>query len=348
MHLYTIMQDPGHSWVYYAQSQKLSLAELKIAGTRLESECRNIGMIDIAGINYISFEVENKLTEKDLFVLSRLSFAFAIFEAVEMNNQKFLVPVAKKNYKYLESKIGSLLKYQGKTNELFTKLMINVALLSSDFDYKDKIQLLDPVAGKGTTLFEGAIYGFDVFGIEIESKLVQEAALFFKKYLETEKYKHAGTKRKLFGKDKTDVSYIHEFEYAKTKEEYKNEELRKKLAFVEGSSVETNRYFKKNRFHLIVGDLPYGVAHGNIAGKKSSSLARNPLELLKECLPDWYKVLKNGGVLLLAWNKFVMPKKDAVKMLVDNRFDVLTAAPYDEFEHRVDMAIKRDIIVAKK
>lgn len=43
-------------------------------------------------------------------------------------------------------------------------MMINVALLSSDFNYNDRIQLLDPIAGKGTTLFEGAVYGFDTYG----------------------------------------------------------------------------------------------------------------------------------------------------------------------------------------
>jgi tRNA G10 N-methylase Trm11 len=77
-------------------------------------------------------------------------------------------------------------------------------------------------------------------------------------------------------------------------------------------------------------------------------LTRNPFELLTASLPEWFKVLKKGGVLVFAWNKHLMPKDKLITLLEDNGFDVLYESPYNEFEHRVDMSIKRDIIVAKK
>ncbi len=348
MYTYLIMQNPSHNRVYYNQAGKLSLAELKIACERFENKCQDIELLTIAGINYLSVKVENQITKKELLLLSRLSFVFALFELVEVNREKHLLPIAKSNYAYINPKISSLLKYPGKTNELFTKMMVNVGLLSSNFDYHENIQLLDPLAGKGTTLFEGAVYGFDVAGIEIKKKSVHEVGVFFKKYLEKEKYKHKATKRKVYGENKSNSSYIQEFEYAASKDEFKKENSRRKLRIVSGNSANANRYFKNNSFHIIVGDLPYGVAHGNAPKNKYSSLTRNPSELLIDCLPGWYKVLKKNGVLVLAWNKFVMPKDDFIRILKNNAFNVFTESAYNEFEHRVDRSIKRDIIVATK
>jgi hypothetical protein len=303
---------------------------------------------NIAGINYLAFDLKKAISEDELNIISRLSFVFALFELMGKDDKKTLLPVQKSNYEYLDPKIGSLLKYPGKTNELFTKMMINVALLLSDFDYSDKIKLLDPIAGKGTTLFEAAVYGYNSFGIEISDKSVHEASVFFKKYLEREKYKHQTEKLKFSIKKNSANQYKQVFDYAPSKEELKSDENRRMLTMVAGDARETSRYFKKNSFHLIVGDLPYGVAHGNISSNKQSSITRNPAELLLACLPEWFKVLKTGGALVLAWNKFVLPKHKIEELLKANSFEVFTESPYDAFEHRVDQSIKRDIVVARK
>ena len=348
MRTYLIMQNPGHNRVYYEQSSKLALTELIIASRRFESKCQDIKVVSIANISYLSFKVENQITSHDLFILSRLSFIFALFELVENHYQERLAPIARIDFEYINPKISNLLKYPGKTNELFTKMMVNVGLLSSDFNYEEKIRLLDPVAGKGTSLFEGAVYGFDVAGIEINKKSVHEACIFFKKYLETEKYKHKLSKRKGSGKDKQTPFEAQVFEYASSKEAIKQETSRRKLEFARGDAAYTNRIYKRNSFHLIVGDFPYGIAHGNLSKKHPTSSSRSPLQLLSECLPDWNKVLKKKGILVLAWNTFVMSRDHLNQILIDNEFSVFSEDPYNNFEHRVDMSIKRDVIVAKK
>jgi tRNA G10 N-methylase Trm11 len=204
------------------------------------------------------------------------------------------------------------------------------------------------VAGKGTTLFEGAVYGFDVFGIEIEPKSVHEASIFFKKYLETERLKHTASKRQIAGKKKSEAVHIQEFEYARSKEEFKSKETVKKLGMINGNSQEASKYFKKNQFHLIVGDLPYGIVHGNSGERKAASITRNPSELLEACLPAWEQVLQKGGCLVLAWNAFVASKQKLVEIVNQHGLQVLSDSPYDEFQHMVDKSIKRDILVAKK
>ncbi len=347
MYTYLIMQNPGHSRVYYEQSTKLAVAELKIAGKRFENECQ-VDTITIANVFYIKFKTEKQITENELFLLSRLSFIFALFELVEINNQDLLQPVTFSKSGYIDPKISQLLKYSGKTNELFTKMMVNIGLLSTGFDYDQKIQLLDPVAGKGTTLFEGCVYGFDVAGIEINKNSFQEGSLFFKKFLEKERYKHKHMKIKGARKNIQDSADFQEFEYGATKEDFKDEALRKKLKFVNGDTAKTNKYFKKNSFHIIIGDLPYGISHGNIQKDKSQNPSRSPLKLLTDSLPEWHKVLKKDGVLVISWNKFVMPREDLIELLENNNFNVLSEEPYNDFEHKVDMSIKRDVIVAMK
>lgn len=348
MNTYAILQDPGHNRVYYNLSGDLALAELRIAAQRLETPCEKIEIIHIENIRYISLSAVPPLTDKDLQIIARLSFIWAIFEMGTIKDKTCLIPIQKFNYEYLDSKISSLLKYKGKTNEIFTKMMINVALLSSNFDHSQKIELLDPVAGKGTTLFEGVVYGFNTYGIETQGKSTHEANLFFKKYLETERLKHISETRRVAGKSKADAVFIQEFEYALTKEEFKDEDSRKKLGMITGNSQDAAKYFKRNQFHLIVGDLPYGIAHGNTAGKQRDNFTRDPSELITSCLPGWHYVLKKGGTLVLAWNTRVASRQKITPLFEESGFEVLYDSPYDGFQHRVDQSIHRDIIVARK
>ena len=60
------------------------------------------------------------------------------------------------------------------------------------------------------------------------------------------------------------------------------------------------------------------------------------------------RVLRPGGALALSWNTFVLPKEEMRRLLSSAGLAVQTGGPYDRFEHRVDQAIKRDIVVAVK
>lgn len=348
MKRYLILQHPGHNRVYYKLAGALAQAELTVASERLETVCTEITIEEIRGIRYLSLITEDALSAYDLELVSRLSFVFALYEAIPQGDEILLKPILQNDYQYLDNKISSLLKYQGKTNELFTKMMINVALLSSDFDHRDKLSLLDPVAGRGTTLYEGAVYGFDVTGVELDAKSCEATTQFFKKYMQDERYKHTQQNRMVSGKNKSQAVYAEDFEYAKDKADFKTPETRKHFTIVNGPSQQSSLYFKANTFNLIVGDLPYGVAHGNTSDSSSKSITRNPLELITECLPQWQKVLKTGGTVVLAWNSFLISREALAATFEAVGFDVLSEAPYGDFEHMVDKAIKRDIIVARK
>lgn len=239
------------------------------------------------------------------------------------------------------------MKYRGKTNELFTKLLINIAIHSGVYKNERRINILDPVAGKGTTLFEALRLGHSAFGLEIAPDAVQEAVAFFRKYLENYKYKHSYSQQKISGENKSFSAQKHTFGVFESKEAKKVGDA---LEFViaEGDSRYADKIFSKERFHAIVGDLPYGVRHGSVSEQKQSSLTRNPSELLAACIPAWVKCLRPGGSIVLAWNTFVLPRHEMERFFTENGLTVLKSPPYDAFAHRVDQAINRDIIAGIK
>lgn len=233
--------------------------------------------------------------------------------------------------------MSAILKYTGKTNALFTRLMLHLAELSLAGTQRGTVRLLDPVAGKGTTLFEGVMRGWDASGVEIVQKAAHEAAVYFQKYLEKEKWRHAPEKVRSYG------APTWRFAFARDKETLKA--CPGHWMMVAGDARNVERYFGKAAFDIVAGDLPYGVAHGNIAG---AAMSRSPAALLSACLPGWKTVLRPGGVLALSWNVLVLPVEDMVGLLEEAGFVCLREPPYDGLAHRVDASILRDIVIAVK
>ena len=347
MNKYSILASSGHNRVYFEASKKLSVAELSIALNKSDCQYIDIAGEHIANVFYITVTTEKPFSEKDILKVSKLSFCYAIFEVVSIDDVEYLKPIQNADFQFINSNISTILKYTGKTNELFTRLMLNIALNSSDFDSQDEISLLDPIAGKGTTLYEGLIAGYNVYGIEIGEKVVAESFGFMKKYLEKEKLKHTARKEKLSGANKSFMSVKHIIDIAKTKQDIKDKK-QKHFELISGNSMYADKYFKKNFFNIIVGDLPYGVQHGNVTNEKQTSITRNPKELINSCIGGWYNVLKEGGTIVLAWNNFVLPRHELAQILENAGFTVFADDPYLDFVHRVDQSINRDIIVAKK
>lgn len=339
---YLILQNPGHNRVYYKYSNKLALAELKISCSKLSINTHSHKIEEIQGIRYLSFQSESVLKNSDLLIVSKLSFIFALFEQTENN---LLKPIKLGFENYLDEKISSILKYQGKTNELFTKMMLNIAVIIGDFN-DNSINILDPICGKGTTLFEASIFGYNAYGVEINKKSTHEAITFFKKFLEKEKIKHKQEKKQVFGTNKNNSVMIEEFEYGISKDDFKKNPL--SLGIITGNTQELDKYFPSENFHAIVGDLPYGIQHSNKDKGIKNSPTRNPIELINESISAWYKVLKTAGAVVLSWNSLVMKKEEIAKVFEDNQFEVLTDEPFNSLEHRVDNSIRRDVFIAKK
>jgi len=322
------MQSPRHKRVYLNESGGIAARELAFMG----GSWRNIREEDIGGVPYILFDCK----ELDIRMLSRLSFTHAIFEL----QGRLLAPVIKDTDYYIDEDISAILKYSGKTNELFTRLMLNLALA---YCPDEKIKLLDPMAGKGTTLYEGLVRGMDVYGVEIEPKPAYESFTYIKKYLELARYKHSSHTEKTGGIDVSGKKFSavrYQVEMARSKEEQKDKNICL-YEMIAGDTRHVGYFYKKNFFNAVLADLPYGVLHGAKTKPQEAGLTRNAMGLLQEAMPGWIKVLKFGGVMVLAWNLFLIGRKQMEELFEKHGLTVVET----DFAHRLDQATHRDLII---
>jgi len=361
---FAIMQSPRHRRVYLEQAGVIAANELIFMGRGLSRLITDVREEYIGGVPYILFKLDNALTPKDIRLLSRLSFTHALFEV----QGKLLLPIEKDCGYFIDEDISAILKYSGKTNELFTRLMLNLALaelsaaskpskstaLPKSNPIDEPLRLLDPMAGKGTTLYEGLMQGLDVYGIEIDPKPPYESYVYIKKHLEMARYKHTSHTEKTSGTDATGSKFTatrYQVEMSPTKEEQKSGNTRR-FEMIAGDTRNANAFHKKNFFHAIVTDLPYGVQHG--AKKKppthgrEGGLTRNALGLISEAMPGWVKVLKPGGVVVLAWNLFLISREQMEQLFADNGLTISEEMAELDFSHRLDQATNRDLIIGVK
>ena len=62
----------------------------------------------------------------------------------------------------------------------------------------------------------------------------------------------------------------------------------------------------------------------------------------------WIGAMKPGAAIGMSWNAKVLPRPQLVGILLDHGLEPKTSAAHLQFEHRVDQAITRDLVVAVK
>jgi len=117
------------------------------------------------------------------------------------------------------------------------------------------------------------------------------------------------------------------------------------LTVLNADTTKSREFFRPATFDLVVTDAPYGVQHGSRA---AAALSRSPTDLLADALPVWAELVRPGGAVGIAWNTYLARREQLARLLADNSFEVLDSPPYLGFAHRVDQAIHRDLIVARK
>ena len=332
---YAILINNKHYLTYNKNSDNIILSEFNILNESLNF-AKDIKLENICGLNYLIFDAED--IKKYLTKISTLSFLLGIFEYKD----GYLKPIEKEFKEFINPNISSILKYSGKTNEYFTRLMINIG--SYILNKNENLNILDPICGKGTTLYESLVNGYNCYGIEIATTVFDEIAVFLRKFLENERYKFSYKKEKLSGENKSFKAEKHIFNINKNKESKDN----KNFEVVSVNTVFADKILKKDYFDLIIGDLPYGVKHSNITNEKQNSFTRSPKELLEKSLDSWKKVLNKDGLLIMSWNTFLLKRNEFEKLLINKGFEVIKNENLLSFEHRVDQAINREFRVAKK
>ena len=280
----------------------------------------DIEAIEIAGVPYLRFE-SAPLDQAALDVLANMSATMAVFERAD----GLLRPIEVHPLQRFDDDLLTIPKYSGKTNEQFTKLLVNVTDrvvgvgAGAGSAARSRSSIRSP--GRGTTLDLALTYGFDAAGIEIEEREVDAYATFLGTYLKRKRLKHtmeyAPVRRdgKRIGKRLT-------VEVNPDAEAYKRGE-RQSLVVHCANTVAAAELFGKRRFDAVVADAPYGVVHGSRAGTPDRERDRSPAGLLAAAIPVWSKLIRPGGALGLAWNSIGLDRGGLIDMLAGAGLDAL-------------------------
>ncbi len=341
---YAILLQPSANRVYTGSAIDLLAAELAIMSDAvLDSPITEIRSEEIAGVPYLRFTAP-ELSDRDVFYLSNLSGIYALF-AVQ-GEQPMLAPRLLNRLDVFDDDLITIQKYKGKTNEQFTKLLLNVAVLSSASATRmltEPLRVLDPLCGRGTTLNQALMYGYQGAGVDTDGGDIDAYWAFLRTWVKDKRIKHQASAGPVRRNKKT-LGKRADLEFGLTKEDYKNGDTRT-LSLVRADTTAAGDFFSPGSFDVIVTDAPYGVAHGSHTG---GGLQRRPLDLIAGAIGPWKRLLAKGGTVAMSWNTKVAAREQVTQVLTGAGLTVLDDGPYLNLGHRVDASIMRDVIVARK
>ena len=253
-----------HANVRYRQSLlQLAAQELAMTLTALGREAE-VTPKEMGGATFLTFEAA-KLTERDMRMLSQLASVYMLFSMEDGR----LTPIARTHPNYVGEDLPALLKYKGKTNEMFTDTMLTMALAASAFMpvHDSQLVVCDPMAGRGTTLMLALRRGYHGVGLEIGKADVKEAADYMTRYLEFHRIKYKRTDSALTVRGQVG-GRENKFVFSDSAEHFKAGDTRT-LRLICGDTREAAALLKPNSVHLMVTDAPYGVQKGT-AGRQDS------------------------------------------------------------------------------
>lgn len=323
-----------HANIRYRQSLlQLAVQELSMTLSALGREAEVVPQ-KMGGAMFLTFEAA-KLTERDMRMLSQLASVYMLFE---MEDGK-LTTLERTHPNYVGEDLPALLKYKGKTNEMFTDTMLTMALAASAFMpvHDSQLVVCDPMAGRGTTLMLALRRGYHGVGIEIGKADVKEAADYMTRYLEFHRIKYKRTDSALTVRGQVG-GRENKFVFSDSAEHFKDGDTRT-LRLICGDTREAEALLKPNSVHLMMTDAPYGVQKGT-AGRQDSIGGT-----IAAALPGWFDVLKSGGVLAMSFNTHVTRREGLVRLFEKAGFEIVQTA---NLEHWVEQAISRDVILARK
>jgi hypothetical protein len=321
---------PQRSTQYAALASTLAAPELRLSpvGAAIDA----LHPATIAGQPYLLLNLHSTLTNEQVHALGEIGATTEFFwyhEAIADVPGPFLQPIDTTSPAVLPPEIVEARRYRGKTNELFSQVLINVARWAHP---GRPSRLLDPLMGGGTFLFIAMRRGLDALGIERDRTAFESTDTFLAGYLKESGIRYQRKTERAGGGRRTIFTI---------QARASSQPLR--AALVHGDTREAPVLLAGlpggARSDLLVTDLPYGIQH---TGQVES--------LVKESLPAWHAVAAPHAVLALAWDATRLPRATMIEWIESgNRWTVTRGDAWESLAHSVDRVIKRrDVIVASR
>ena len=334
---YKLLLWPHANARYQCEALKLAEAELRVMLDRLApgAEIATDAAPDMPSVDIIFPDPPD---EAVVGALRGHSLLYGLFEV----RDGLLSPVAGRAPARVGADLPAILKYKGKTNEMFLQLLVNAALYAGDYWDKagERLTMLDPMCGRATGLFVAANLGWDAVGADVDKNDLKEAEKYFKRYLEYHRVKHTVKRASRTLKNGGNAP--------ECRFEYEAGGGRQALTLITLDASRADGALGKDAYHVIACDLPYGVRHdAHIA--QGERVKGNWLEaLLARALPGWRAALKPGGAVALSFNAQNIKLERMRELMAGAGFEVMSGGPWDGFSHWVEQAITRDIVVARR
>lgn len=345
MSSYALLVAPSSNRVYAGQAARLTVAELSAFGEAVlpgGGPLHKLDQIELGGVGYVGFETEAPLTDRDLGYLSRVSTAYALFEV----DGAWLRPVRLRSLDRYDDDLVTIPKYPGKTNEQFTQLLLNLTVLASGRAGRlldDRLVVLDPLCGRGTTLNQALRYGYDAIGIESSAAHVDAYATFLRTWLRRKRLKHK-VELQPVRHDGRRVARRLTATLAPTKEAHRVGDDQRVTVF-HADTTRARELLRPGCCDVIVADAPYGVVHGGGALDLLAAALGSRTGSQAFPVGGWVELLRRDGALGVSFNTHTTPRADVVGLLEGAG---LRAVRHLDLSHWVDQGITRDVVVARK
>jgi hypothetical protein len=323
---------PQHSTQYADMATRLAEPELRASPAGEAVTATEV--VRLAGHAYVLATLGDQAQLAGLRpILSRLGATSEIheyFDTLRGEQGPFLRPVEPAFAPQLPLELAEARRYKGKTSEVFTRVLVNLALFAGAFRDRaaERLRVVDPLAGGGTTLFVALALGHDAFGVERTRRDVETTVSFVEAFCREARIPHRATHDR--------AQRRHVVELGPRGDQ-------RLLVLAEGDTRETDALLQTvpggAHMHAVAADLPYGIQH---AGETRA--------LVAAAATAWEHVLVPGGAIALAWDATRLPREEIVGALAAApALRVRDDEPYARLEHRVDRVIKkRDVVVAVK
>jgi hypothetical protein len=321
---------PQRSTQYAALASALAAPELRLSP--LGGAIGEPREVTLAGQPYLLLDLAGPLTpaqEQALWQMGATSEFFWFHDEVGGTPGPFLQPLTTVWLPLFPPELVEARRYRGKTNELFSRVLINVARWAHP---GAPATLLDPLMGGGTFLFIALQLGLNALGIERGRADVESTDAFLGQFLQAARVRHTSRAERVGGGRRT----IYAIEPPAL-----DRSLTAVLAH--GDALEAPRLLgqlpRTLRPDLVVADLPYGIQH---AGELET--------LLTGGLAAWHDVSAPQAVLALAWDATRRARAEMVERVErTGGWEALRGGAWEHLAHPVDRAIKRrDVLVARR